>query len=72
MRKAAVGLPLFLAAAWGCQPRGGAVEAPPPAPAPAPPEGGNLLKNSDFESGKQLPWMTSFSNSRAPSLSPIS
>lgn len=64
MPRAAVGLTLLLAAAWGCQPRGesAAASAPPPAPAPAPPKGGNLLKNSDFESGKQLPWMTSFTN----------
>ena len=33
-------------------------EAPPPEPEPI---GGNLLKASDFQDGKSVPWMTSFS-----------
>ena len=55
-------LPLFVVVAWGCQ-SGTGVQTAAPAPAAAEkPAGGNLLKNSDFEDGKSLPWMTSFTD----------
>lgn len=49
--------------ALGCTAQGGtpSAESPESAGEPAPP-GGNLLKNSHFEDGKSLPWMTSFTS----------
>ncbi len=54
---------LALLAALGCQPKGGTSANAPEGVAPAQaPAGGNLLKNSDFDDGKSLPWMTSFTD----------
>lgn len=55
----ALGAPLV-----GCQAQGGTpgAETPEGAAADAAPPGGNLLKNSTFDDGKSLPWMTSFTN----------